>query len=390
LLPHLINWGVYKLNLKRLKLADKYFLVILTIILVFGLLVLSSASRGLASDPYFYLKKQALFLLLGIIAAGIIIRFDYTQLEKYSRYLYGASLLILVIVLFFGTQVRGTTGWIAIGGLPPMQPAEFTKILLILAFADFLSRRKGELNTLVQLLPCFVYMGIPFALIMAQPDLGTALVYIVITVIMMLMAGANFRLLSGLISGLVAIIALLLFLHFHSGMWLPLGNYQFNRLTVFINPYQDGQGGRGAGWNTIQSLTAIGAGGWRGTGLYQGTQVQLNFLPERHTDFIFAVIGEELGFIGAGLLIILYGCLLLRALVIGAGARELNGTLIVAGITAMWLFHIFENIGMCIGLMPVTGIPLPFVSYGGSSMLTNMTAVGLILGVNIRGKKIVF
>lgn len=125
-------------------------------------------------------------------------------------------------------------------------------------------------------------------------------------------------------------------------------------------------------------------------GLYQGTQVQLNFLPERHTDFIFAVIGEELGFIGAALLIILFGFLLLRALVIAAQARELNGTLIVAGIIAMWLFHIFENVGMCIGLMPITGIPLPFMSYGGSAMLTNMIAVGLILGVNIRGKKIVF
>jgi len=127
-----------------------------------------------------------------------------------------------------------------------------------------------------------------------------------------------------------------------------------------------------------------------GTGLYQGTQVQLNFLPERHTDFIFAVIGEELGFLGAVLLILLFGCLLLRALIIAADARELNGALIVVGISAMWLFHIFENIGMCIGLMPITGIPLPFVSYGGSSMLTNMIAVGLILGVNIRGKKIVF
>lgn len=371
-------------------MVDKYFLTILIAILAFGLVAMSSASSGISSDPYFYLKKQAVFLALGIIAAVLIIRFDYTQLERYSRYLYGAALLMLVVVLVFGTEVRGTTGWIAIGGLPPMQPAEFTKILLIITFADFLSRRRGELNTFAQLLPCFVYMGVPFVLILAQPDLGTALVYIVITVVMMYLAGANVRLLSGLIGGFFGFIALLLFLHFQFGMWLPMDNYQFQRLTVFINPYQDGQGGRGAGWNTIQSLIAIGSGGWRGTGLYQGTQVQLNFLPERHTDFIFAVIGEELGFIGAALLIILYGCLLLRALNIAAKARELSGTLIVTGITAMWLFHIFENIGMCVGLMPITGIPLPFMSYGGSSMLTNMVAVGLILGVNIRGKKIVF
>jgi rod shape determining protein RodA len=159
---------------------------------------------------------------------------------------------------------------------------------------------------------------------------------------------------------------------------------------VFIDPYQDGKGGRGAGWNTIQSLIAIGAGGLTGTGLFNGTQVQLNFLPEHHTDFIYAVIGEELGFIGASLLLFLYALLLFRALIISSKSRELYGTLIVSGIIAMWLFHIFENIGMCIGLMPVTGIPLPFVSYGGSNMLTNMIAVGLILGVNIRGKKLVF
>jgi rod shape determining protein RodA len=352
--------------------------------------VLSSASNGVSGNPYLYLKKQVVFMIVGLAAAFFIIRFDYTQLEKYSNYLYFASLAILIIVLLFGKEVRGTTGWIGIGGLPPMQPAEFTKILLILSFAEFLSLRKGQLNTLMQMVPCFVYMGIPFLLIMLQPDLGTALVYIVITMVMMYMAGANPKVLTGLIAGLNAVIALWVFLHFQFNLWLPLDDYQIKRLAVFVDPYKDGQGGRGAGWNTIQSLIAIGAGGFKGTGLFNGTQVQLNFLPERHTDFIYAVIGEELGFIGAFLLIALYAVLLVRAVVISSTARELTGTLIVVGISAMWMFHIFENIGMCIGLMPITGIPLPFLSYGGSSMLTNMLAVGLILSVNIRGKKLVF
>ncbi len=378
------------MNVKRFKLMDKYFLATLVTILVFGMVILSSASAGISSDPYLYVKKQGAFLILGIIFAFLLIRFDYTQLEKYSPYLYGLALVVLIVVLIFGTEVRGTTGWIGIGGLPPVQPAEFTKIILILTFADFLSRRKGELNTFAQLLPCFAYMGAPFILILMQKDLGTALVYIVITVGMMYIAGANPRLLTKLIAGFVLFIALMVFLHFRFNMWLPLDDYQFKRLSIFVNPYQDGKGGRGDGWNTIQSLIAIGAGGFKGTGLYLGTQVQLNFLPERHTDFIYAVIGEEFGFLGAAFLIILYGFLLSRALVICNNSRELYGTLIVAGITAMWLFHIFENIGMCIGLMPITGIPLPFVSYGGSSMLTNMVGVGLILGVNIRGKKIVF
>ncbi len=378
------------MNIKRLRLIDKYFLTVLTVLIGFGLVVLYSASAGISSDPYLYMKKQIAFLMIGIIMAVFIIRFDYTQLEKYSRYLYGLSLFILLVVLLFGTEQRGTTGWIGLPGLPPVQPAEFTKIMLILTFAEFLSRRKGELNTFAQMLPCFAYMGLPFILIMLQPDLGTALVYIVITVVMMYIAGANPRLLTKLILGLLLFVALAVVLHFKFNLWLPLDDYQINRLIVFIDPYQDGKGGRDAGWNIIQSLIAIGGGGLTGLGLFNGTQVQFNFLPERHTDFIFAVIGEELGFIGAASLIILYGCLLARALIISNNSRELYGTLIVTGITAMWLFHIFENIGMCIGLMPITGIPLPFVSYGGSSMLTNMLGIGLILSVNIRGKKIVF
>jgi len=378
------------LNFKRLKLIDKYFVVLLFAVLVFGLVVLASASSGIGSEPYYYLKKQLVFVGLGFIAAFYLLRFDYTEIQKYGRYLYGVALAILLVVLVFGTEVRGTTGWISIGGLPPVQPAEFTKVLLILTFAEFLSRRRGELNTLGQMLPCFLYMGVPFLLIMAQPDLGTALVYLVITAAMMYMAGANPRILTGLIAGATILTAFWLFLHFQYGLWLPLDDYQFKRLTVFIDPYQDGQGGRGAGWNTIQSLIAIGAGGLTGTGLFQGTQVQLNFLPERHTDFIFAVIGEELGFVGAAALILLYGFILVRTLIMASEARDLDGTLIIIGISAMWLFHIFENIGMCIGLMPITGIPLPFVSYGGSAMLSNLMAVGLVLGINIRGRKIVF
>lgn len=378
------------MNDKRIKLIDRYFVGVLVLILAFGLLIMTSASFGITSDPYYYLKKQAFFMVIGIALAVFILYFDYTLLQQYSLYIYGAAILMLIIVLVFGTEVRGTTGWISIGGLPPLQPAEFTKILLIIGFADFLSRRKGELNSLGQLLPCFAYMGFPFILIMMQPDLGTALVYLVVTVVMMYMAGANPRLLGGLIIGGVGLIALWLFLHFQYGVWLPLDDYQIKRLVVFIDPYQDGKGGRGAGWNIIQSLIAIGAGGLTGSGLFNGTQVQLNFLPEHHTDFIYAVIGEELGFLGASLLVVLYGLLLFRALIISSKSREMYGTLIVSGIIAMWLFHIFENIGMCIGLMPVTGIPLPFVSYGGSNMLTNMIAVGLILGVNIRGKKLVF
>ncbi len=378
------------MEIKRLKFIDKSYVITLLILLIFGLVVLTSASSSISSDPYFYLKKQITSIVLGVIAIIIILRYEYVELKQYSWFLYGLAVLMLIVVLVLGEEVRGTTGWISIGPLPAIQPAEFTKILLILAFADFLERRKGELNTLAQMLPCFAYMGLPFILIMLQPDLGTALVYIAITLVMMYAAGANPKILFTLLFSAVLLTVLLFLAHVHLGLPLPLEDYQIKRLIVFLDPYNDGQGGRGPGWNTIQSLVAIGSGGLTGKGLFNGTQVQLNFLPEHHTDFIYAVIGEELGFVGAVFVIILYGILILRAVNISYNAKELYGTLMVLGITAMWLFHIFESIGMSIGLMPVTGIPLPFLSYGGSSMLTNLIAVGLILNVNIRGKKIVF
>ncbi len=378
------------LELKRLKFIDKPFLLALLTLIGFGMIVLLSASTGISDNPYYYVEKQIMVALIGLFFAILIIRFDYNQFKRYSLAIYGIAVLALILVLVFGHEIRGTTGWIGLGPLPPVQPAEFTKVLLILAFANFLDKRKGELNTLGDMMPCFLFMGLPFILIMLQPDLGTALVYIAITFVMMFVAGANPKILLGIIAAALSVTALALFLHFQLGMPLPLDDYQLKRLIVFVDPYNDGQGGRGAGWNTIQSLVAIGSGGLTGKGLFNGTQVQLNFLPEHHTDFIYAVIGEELGFVGAVFVIFLYGVLILRAIYISYNAREMYGTLLVLGITAMWLFHIFENIGMSIGVMPITGIPLPFLSYGGSSMLTNMLAVGIILGINVRGRKIVF
>lgn len=382
--------GGHTLNLKRLKFIDKPFLISLIVILGFGLVALTSASQGISGDPYYYVKRQAFFVCLGLVAAILVLSYDYSHLRRYSIIFYGLSVFLLIAVLVIGEEQRGTTGWISLGPLPAIQPAEFTKIMLAVAFADFLNKRKGMLNTLAEILPCLVYMGVPFMLILMQPDLGTALVYIAITIVMLFVAGANPRVLGGLLAVGAGAIALMLFLHFQLGMWLPLEDYQLQRLTVFLNPYEDGQGGRGAGWNIIQSLIAIGSGGLTGQGLFNGTQVQLNFLPEHHTDFIYALIGEEMGFIGAAAIVLLYGILLLRAIHVSFHAKDLYGTLIVAGVAAMWLFHVFENIGMSIGIMPITGIPLPFLSYGGSSMLANFLAVGLVLSVNVRGRKIVF
>ncbi|MGE5391526.1 MAG: rod shape-determining protein RodA [Deltaproteobacteria bacterium] len=378
------------MEIKRLKFIDKSFVGTLLIMLVFGLIVLASASYGISADRYFYVKKQVVSIFIGLLAVIFILQYDYNNIRRYSWWLYGLSIFLLLLVLVAGEEIRGTTGWISLGPLPAIQPAEFTKILLIMSFADFLNERKGDLDTWGKMMPCFLYMGIPLVLIMMQPDLGTALVYIAVTAVMMFVAGANPKLLGLLFGAGFLLLVLVLVLHFQFGMPLPMKDYQLNRLIVFLNPYNDGQGGRGAGWNIIQSLVAIGSGGLFGKGLFHGTQVQLNFLPEHHTDFIYAVIGEELGFLGAAFVLILYGILIVRAISISFQCKEFYGTLMVLGITAMWLFHIFESIGMSIGMMPITGIPLPFLSYGGSSMLTNLIAVGLILCVNLRGRKIVF
>jgi len=369
---------------------DKPFIIALMALILFGLVILTSASGAINTDaPWYYVEKQLVSLALGMVLVVLMLNVDYGYVSRYHNSIYVFTNILLIIVLVLGTEQRGSQGWIAIGGYN-LQMAEFAKILIILCFADFLSKRQGMLGTLREMIPCFIYMGLPFLLVLAQPDLGTALAFVVIMLGMMFVAGANPRILLWIIIGGLALVIMVMFLHLKFGMWLPLEDYQIKRLTVFLDPYNDGQGGRGAGWNVIQSLVAVGSGGLFGKGLFNGTQAQLNFLPEHHTDFIFAVVGEEFGFIGAGLLLLLFAVILLRAIYIAYNAKDFFSTLVAIGIVSMWLFHIFENIGMSIGLMPVTGVPLPFISYGGSFMLANMLAVGLLIDINVKGKKIVF
>lgn len=377
------------MNFKRFQFLDKVFLLFVALLCAVGIILLASAGSNITADPLYYMKKQILWVLLGIGAAAAVMLYDYTETAAYWKGLYGIAVGLLLWVTFFGVEQRGISGWIKIGTLI-FQPAELTKILLIVAFANFLHTRQGKMETFFQMLPAFLFVGVPFLLVASQPDLGTALAYVSITIFMMFVAGANPKILWTLVLGGLGLAVLAVYLHFQMGLPLPLKDYQLQRFTVFLSPYEDGFGGRGSGWNTIQSLIAVGSGGLWGKGLFRGTQVQLNFLPEHHTDFIFSVLGEELGFVGAVAVLLLYTLLLWRALRIARHSNDQLGLLIVVGITAVWLFHIYENIGMCIGIMPITGIPLPFLSYGGSSMLTNFIGVGLILSVNLREKSIIF
>lgn len=374
---------------KQLRNLDYPLLAVAAIILGLSLVVLSSASANVSGDSLFYVKRQVQFMAMGLVMFILVLNLDLKHLEKYTPHIYALTLVMLLAVLLVGNEARGSQRWINLG-FYDFQPSELAKILMIFTLANFLSQRQGRLKRLRDLIPVFAYVGIPMLLIMRQPDLGTSLVLVATTVGMLFMGGMDTRLLAYLTGGAVVLIVAVLLAHFHLGLPLPLEEYQIMRLVVFLDPYADGQGGRGAGYHIIQSLVAIGAGGFLGQGYRGGSQVQLNFLPEHHTDFIFSVVGEEFGFIGAFVLLGLYFILLYRMLLIAAETDNLTERLIISGIISMFAFHLLVNIGMTMGIMPVTGIPLPLFSYGGNSMLTNMMALGLVMNIKMHQRRLLF
>ena len=339
-----------------------------------------------ASKGTNYVLRQSAFILAGIAIFFGSLRFDYTILKKYSKQLYVFSVLFLLAVRLFGVERGGAKGWFFIGSFG-LQPAEFCKILLIISYAQFLSSRRENLQTLRELLPCFFFMVVPVLLLMLQPDLGSAMVYIFVMVGMLFVAGANRKWLVSLFGGGTAALIIYLIGVWKFDWWCPLQAYQLNRFLVLFDSSIDPQG---AGYNVWQSRIAIGNGGLWGEGLHMGSQSTGAFLPEQWTDFIFAVLAEELGFIGAGALLLLYAFLLFRGLRISMLSKDLFGTLVAAGVVSMYLFHILENAGMTMGLMPVTGIPLPFVSYGGSSMVTNLFGIALLQNIYVHRQRLIF
>lgn len=377
---------------KLLKNLDFLLIAVILAILAFSALVVSSASQSvIPSKPFYYAQRHLINTLVGLVAMFGILGVNYTQLAARQKHIYGLMVFLLVIVLIpgIGHSSKGSQSWINLG-FTQLQPAEVAKLLFIITFAQFLSDRKNALRTFRDFIPTFIYVAVPMGLIMLQPDLGTALVFIGIYFGMMFIAGANPRLLLGLgLGGLFFFIAGVWF-HLNVYEWLPLETYQIQRLLAFIDPYNDGKGGLGYGYNVIQSIVAVGSGGLWGKGWGNGSQVQGNFLPEHHTDFIFSVLGEEFGFVGATVFLLLYFLLIYRLLLIAFHAKDMYGCLLVVGVVSMILFHLVVNVGMAIGIMPITGIPLPLFSYGGSSMLVNLTALGLALNVGMRRQKILF
>ncbi len=389
---------VKKSERKFLKGFDFGMLLALVLLLGASLLILSTASINvIKSDPYHYVKSQALWIATGLVIAIVAAAIDYDHWRKFNWWIYGFNILLLVLVFVVGSSAKGAQRWIPITSTIAIQPSEFAKVLLIITFANFLSNRRGKLNNVKDFMLPLLFVLPPTILVFLQPDLGTALVFGAIFIGMMFVAGANPIKFGAIVVGTISTVIAAVYFHFAKnlpwplsyleGMSLPLKEYQLNRLIVFIDPSKDTSGDA---YHIIQSVWAIGSGGLWGKGYQGGTQGQLNFLPEHHTDFIFSVVGEEFGFIGTSILLFIFCIFLLRIISISMKARDSYGMLIAAGVVSMLTFHIFVNVGMVSGIMPVTGIPLPFITSGGSSMWANMLAVGLVISVGLRGDRPMF
>jgi len=372
----------------KLKRFD-FMLFFTTIALcVFGFIMINSATMSKVSGSEPYLKTQIAAFALGLVALFVLVVIDYDIYGSFYIPIYGVTIVLLIYVLINPVKASewgDVRSWIAIGPIV-FQPSELAKFGVIISVSKFIDINKENLNNPAVLIKVLVFAFIPVALILMQPDLGTSLVFIFFIAVMIFIAGIDRKyIIAVLIIGLIFLIIGLIAFYSIMQDYTPRENYQVDRIVTFFYPELDPED---TGYQVIQSKTAIGSGLLYGRGLYEGVQNQLGYLPTKETDFIFAVIGEELGLLGGLLLLSLYAILLYRLIRIARHASNLFGSLMVSGITAMLFFHIFENIGMTMGLMPVTGIPLPFISSGGTFMLINMVSIGLSLSVGMKRGKI--
>jgi rod shape determining protein RodA len=347
-------------------------------LLVWGATKPANVAAGL--DPNSFLKKDLLNVAIGLGLAAIAAIVDYRTIRAYTPVVYLASLagLVAVLVPHVGVTVNGSHSWIPLVAGFEVQPSEFAKIAIIVGMAMLLGElRDGATapdDSDVWL--TFAMCAVPILLILKQPDVGTVMVLAFVIFGVIAISGVSGKWIAGML--VVAVLGALVIMHLHL-----LKQYQIDRLTSFTDPTKDTQG---FGYNTHQARIAIGSGGVFGKGLFHGTQTNGHFVPEQQTDFVFTVAGEELGLVGSGLLVVLLGMVLWRGVSIAARAEDAFGTLVAVGVVCWFGFQAFENIGMTVGIMPVTGLPLPFVSYGGSSMFASMLAVGLLQNVHMRSR----
>ncbi len=360
--------GVF--NYRNLFRADRVLMGLALALVIVGVLTLYSASRSAYSEIPYYVK-QLVFFGVGAVLAALIVSFDYRFLISFAPFFYVLCLVLLILVEFFGITVKGGQRWLGVGPLT-FQPSELTKLALVYMLAWYFHIIQHRIRSLPFFLLAFVIAGIPIVFILRQPNLGTAALLVPVLFVMLYVAGCKrWHLAAVILAGLAAIPV----------AWTQLEDYQKERVRTFGNPAADA---RGKGWQTVQTMITVGSGGMWGKGFREGTQTHLSFLPEHHTDFIFALLAEEMGFQGAVVVLALFGGLLWRGIVLARGSPELQGTLVGVGAVTILAFHVFVNIAITIGLMPVTGIPLPFLSYGGTFYVTTMMCVGAMLSVNVR------
>lgn len=366
----------------RVPRLDWVLLLAVLALLTLGVLLVWSATAQRAdltgSDPTAYLRKQLVNVVIGLVLMTVVIATDHRWVRIVAPLAYLAAVGGLVLVLAMGSTVNGSRSWLQLGGMS-LQPSELAKLAVVIGMALWVAeradvRKGGPDRSLGDVLGMLVIAGVPAALILLQPDLGTMLVLSATVLGVVAVSGAPRRWLGLLVAGGVTAAVAAVAVGF-------LEQYQLDRFLAFTNPDLDP---RGAGYNVLQARIAVGSGGLFGEGLFDGSQTRAGFVPEQHTDFVFTVAGEELGLVGAGVLIALLGLVVWRALAIAMRTDDTFGRLAAAGIACWFAFQAFQNVGMCLGIMPVTGVPLPFVSYGGSSLFASMLAVGLLQNIHLR------
>lgn len=384
------------LNNRIRNVFDKLdYILLMCVILLFiiSLAAIYSAAGQYGTDPMEFLLRQSVWFVLGAIVMFVMLFLEYEHYRTLAIPFYAAGLLSLVIVHFFGVAKKGSQRWFSLGGLE-VQPSEFVKLFLIIALATaiykvtekYKERRKRDLYILGSV---FILSIIPFYFILVQPDLGTALVIVAIAGTTLLVSGISFAYIGVIVAGALLFIVLLAWLFVYKPEIFDLffKDHQLARIYGWLQPdlYANS-----FGYQLSGARMGIGSGGLLGSGFQQGTMAQSGKVPEIHTDFIFTIIGEEFGFLGAAILLVIYFILIYRMIIIALNCKDRFAMYMIAGVIGLFTFQIFQNIGMTIGMMPITGLTLPFISYGGSSLLTGMIAIGMVLNVHVHTKEYMF
>lgn len=376
--------------LHKLKRIDGIIVTLLLLLMTLSIFIVYSAT---IDDSFINVSvwKSVTFCLIGIAAFLVVSLIDYRWLLKWIWYPYGVATVLLVLVMKFASKINGATGWFSLPGGLQFQPAELMKLVLILALAHWLGRRQGEpLGLARDLFPAGIITFLPFVIVLMHPDLGNAIIYIVILVGILWIANIRIShaLAITLIIGGILFTGIYIYVQFHdqindflNPILKEVGiSHWLQRIDSFLFP---DKASHNASFQSVNAIQAIGSGGLTGEGYLQGTSIHSNFIPLAYSDSIFVIIGEEFGFRGSALLLILYFVLIYRMILIAIQCKNKAGSYLVIGVVSMFVFQIFQNIGMMIGVMPITGITLPFISYGGTSLMINMLSMGLVMSVQL-------